>query len=121
MPSISLRLRPASAIASGAALLMRSSEEEPSCLPNAVSPTPGMKLILIACPYWSFRMRLRIADRFLAGCEREIHASQSLGAVGGPGNAVAHKGCNFVGGEARFLQDFGAVLIEAWRQPRPFH
>src|SRR6266849_7677857 len=45
MPSISERFRPASAIASSAALLMRSSEEEPSCLPNAVSPTPVMKLM----------------------------------------------------------------------------
>src|SRR6267378_54798 len=45
MPSISLRFRPASAIASSAALLMRSSEEEPSCLPNEVSPTPVMKLM----------------------------------------------------------------------------
>src|SRR6266851_767712 len=45
MPSISLRFSPASAIASAAALLMRSSEEEPSCLPNAVSPTPVMKLM----------------------------------------------------------------------------
>src|SRR5216684_3264710 len=45
MPSISLRFRPASAIASSAALLMRSSEDEPSCLPNAVSPTPVMKLM----------------------------------------------------------------------------
>src|ERR1700738_4462745 len=46
MPSISARFSPASAIASSAALLMRSSEEEPSCLPNAVSPTPVIKLIL---------------------------------------------------------------------------
>src|SRR5437879_2911033 len=45
MPSISLRFSPASAIAIAAALLMRSSEEEPSCLPNAVSPTPVMKLM----------------------------------------------------------------------------
>src|ERR1700722_14024866 len=45
MPSISARFRPASAIASSAALLMRSSDEEPSCLPNAVSLTPLMKLM----------------------------------------------------------------------------
>ena len=30
-----------------AALLMRSSEDEPSCLPNAVSPTPVMKLMAV--------------------------------------------------------------------------
>src|SRR5712664_1069870 len=47
MPSISLRFRPASAIASSAALLIRSSEEEPSCLPYAVSPTPVMKLMAV--------------------------------------------------------------------------
>src|SRR6266851_5990978 len=45
MPSISERFRPASDIASSAALLIRSSEDEPSCLPNAVRPTPVMKLI----------------------------------------------------------------------------
>src|SRR4030081_2070125 len=56
MPSISLRFRPASAIASSAALLMRSSVEEPSCLPNDVSPTPVIKLISI---------RLRQAEHFL--------------------------------------------------------
>src|SRR6266849_1197919 len=55
MPSISLRFRPASAIASSAALLMRSSEEEPSCLPNAVSPTPVMKLMTV---------RLRLISSF---------------------------------------------------------
>src|ERR1700722_16298766 len=47
MPSISARFKPASASASSAALLMRSSEEEPSCLPNAVSPTPVMKLMSV--------------------------------------------------------------------------
>src|ERR1700704_6676734 len=46
MPSTSARFRPASDIASAAALLMRSSVEEPSCLPNAVNPTPGTKLML---------------------------------------------------------------------------
>src|SRR5229473_3834725 len=45
MPSISPRFRPASDIASSAALLIRSSEDEPSCLPNAVRPTPVMKLM----------------------------------------------------------------------------
>src|SRR6267142_3380710 len=59
MPSISLHFRPASAIASSAALLMRSSEEEPSCLPNAVSPTPVMKLMTVRAfdpaPCSSFR------------------------------------------------------------------
>src|SRR5882724_7074456 len=59
MPSISLRFRPASIIASSAALLMRSSEEEPSCLPNAVSPTPVMKLMTVKAfdpaPCSSFR------------------------------------------------------------------
>src|ERR1700721_2545152 len=45
MPSTSARFRPASAIASSAALLMRSSDEEPSCLPNAVRPTPVIKLM----------------------------------------------------------------------------
>src|ERR1700730_2959641 len=47
MPSISQRLRPASVIANSAALLIRSSEEEPSCLPNAVRPTPVMKLMTV--------------------------------------------------------------------------
>src|ERR1700730_14235387 len=45
MPSISARERPASAIASSAALLMRSSEDKPSCLPYDVSPTPVMKVM----------------------------------------------------------------------------
>src|SRR6266404_8138838 len=53
MPSISARVSPASAIASSAALLMRSREEEPSCLPNAVSPTPVMKLISARLPVTS--------------------------------------------------------------------
>src|SRR6266404_6345701 len=53
MPSISARVSPASAIASSAALLMRSREEEPSCLPNAVSPTPVMKLISVRLPVTS--------------------------------------------------------------------
>src|SRR6266481_2312624 len=44
------RVSPASAIASAAALLMRSREEEPSCLPNAVSPTPVMKLMGVRFP-----------------------------------------------------------------------
>src|SRR5882757_9579962 len=56
MPSISLRFSPASSIASSAALLIRSSVEQPSCLPNAVSPTPMIKLISI---------RLRQAEHFL--------------------------------------------------------
>src|SRR6266404_5877332 len=34
---------------------MRSREEEPSCLPNAVSPTPVMKLISVRLPSSSFR------------------------------------------------------------------
>src|SRR5258707_10183649 len=55
-PSISARLRPASAMASSAALLIRSSVEEPSCLPKDVSPTPVIKLISI---------RLRQAEHFL--------------------------------------------------------
>src|ERR1700738_1537592 len=49
MPSISERFRPASDIASSAALLIRSSEDEPSCLPNAVRPTPVMKLMAVRC------------------------------------------------------------------------
>src|SRR5258708_23059823 len=53
---MSARLRPASAMASSAALLMRSSADEPSCLPNAVRPTPVIKLISI---------RLRQAEHFL--------------------------------------------------------
>src|SRR5258708_17160138 len=44
-PSISARVSPASAIASSAALLMRSRDDEPSCLPNAVSPTPVRELM----------------------------------------------------------------------------
>src|ERR1700710_384399 len=56
MPSISARLRPASDIASSAALLIRSSVDEPSCLPNDVSPTPVIKLISI---------RFRQAEHFL--------------------------------------------------------
>src|ERR1700686_4038592 len=47
MPSMSASFSPAPAIASAAAWLMRSSEEEPSCLPNEVSPTPVTKLISI--------------------------------------------------------------------------
>src|SRR6266851_315941 len=55
MPSISERFRPASDIASSAALLIRSSEDEPSCLPNAVRPTPVMKLMAV---------RLRLISSF---------------------------------------------------------
>src|SRR6186713_2715292 len=47
MPSISERFNPASATAISAALLMRSSEDEPSCLPYDVSPTPVMKLMTV--------------------------------------------------------------------------
>src|SRR5580698_8678278 len=68
MPSISARLRPASDIASSAARLMRSSVEEPWCLPNAVSPTPVMKLISI---------RLRQAQHLLGNeTENELRADR---------------------------------------------
>src|ERR1700676_1136540 len=66
MPSISLRFSPASAIASSAALLMRSSEEEPSCLPYAVRPTPVIKLMSV---------RLRQAQHLLGNkTENELRA-----------------------------------------------
>src|SRR3978361_1466670 len=55
-PSTSPRSRRGSAMASSAALLIRSSVEEPSCLPKDVSPTPVIKLISI---------RLRQAEHFL--------------------------------------------------------
>src|SRR5258708_23113472 len=68
MPSISARVSPASAIASSAALLIRSSEEEPSCLPNAVSPTPVMKLMSV---------RLRQAQHLLGNkAENELRADR---------------------------------------------
>src|SRR5882757_5983815 len=68
MPSISARFRPASATAISAALLMRSSEEEPSCLPYAVRPTPVTKLMLI---------RLRQAQHLLGDkTENELWADR---------------------------------------------
>src|SRR3984893_10721153 len=68
MPSISRRFRPASAIANSAALLVRSSDEEPSCLPNAVSPTPVMKLMSV---------RLRQAQHLLGNkAENELRADR---------------------------------------------
>src|SRR6202020_1548664 len=90
MPSISARFRPASAIASSAALLIRSNVDEPSCLPNAVRPTPVIKLM----------------------------ACSLVRAVGcGAGNAIAHHRGDFGGGEAGFAQDFGTVLVQPRRQP----
>src|ERR1700730_11656395 len=68
MPSISARFSPASAIASTAALLIRSSEEEPSCLPKGVRPTPVTKLISV---------RLRQAQHLLGDkTENELRADR---------------------------------------------
>src|SRR6266436_1263474 len=68
MPSISLRFSPASAIANSAALLMRSSEDEPSCLPYAVRPTPVIKLMSV---------RFRQAQHLLGNkTENELRADR---------------------------------------------
>src|SRR5580704_2808623 len=68
MPSISARFRPASATANSAARLIRSSDDEPSCLPNEVSPTPVMKLMSI---------RLRQAQHLLGDkTENELRADR---------------------------------------------
>src|SRR5450631_3928810 len=92
MPSISERFRPASDIASSAALLIRSSVDEPSCLPNAVRPTPVIKLM--ACV------------SLLRGVGRRF------------GDAIAYHRGDFCCGESGFTQNLGAVLVKPWRQPR---
>src|ERR1700760_1276205 len=73
MPSISARFRPASVIASSAALHMRSSDDEPSCLPNAVNPTPVMKLMVSAATSIRFRQA-----QYLLGnkAENELRADR---------------------------------------------
>src|SRR6267378_1234674 len=72
MPSISDCFSPASAIASSAALLMRSSEDEPSCLPYDVSPTPVMKIMAVC-----FSIRLRQTQHLLGDkTENELRADR---------------------------------------------
>src|SRR5580700_71730 len=73
MPSISPRFRRASVIASSAALLMRSSDDEFSRLPNAVNPTPVMKLMVSAAT----SIRFRKAQHLLGDkAENELRADR---------------------------------------------
>ena len=108
----------------GAAEFLGNADAEPAGIGQRAVEVGGITALLVLLqPIGVVKARTdfpdRVADRFLVGGQRKVHASQSLCGIGRrPGDAVAHQRCDLVGGKAGLAQNLRAVLVEPRRQPR---